>query len=179
MSEADNTLRKLLANGPRPSREVLAVLAQHGITFKQARSARERLNLVVARTGNGEAMRSTWALPLPEQAPLPAGKQRAAKQPAEPAFEGGEALLPHEEALVVRRTHAFAARGGLSDHAARELATALVLGRDRVGERGGSCVECQNLVRPGVCAAAAAGHAEGPRELMEVWHCWVARRLYF
>ena len=173
-----------LQEGPRTSRDVVQQLVEHGFTPKQIRGARERLQVVVSRAGSGKAMHSTWALPLSEQAPPPAVidasdqcKQPATAQPpAGPAPESVDALLPHEEALVVRRTLAFVARGDLSGHAARELATTLVLKRDRAGERSGSCVECQNLVRPGVCVAAAAGHTAGPRELTEVWLCWLARR---
>ena len=42
LSETEIILRKLLADGPRNSREVLAELAARGFTAKQVRRARER-----------------------------------------------------------------------------------------------------------------------------------------
>lgn len=64
MTNADIWLRNELAGGPRASRELLKLAAQAGITAKALRGARERLDLIVRRSGNGRAMRSTWELPL-------------------------------------------------------------------------------------------------------------------
>lgn len=57
-------LREVLAGGPMSSREIGAMASEAGITAKALRGARERLDLIVRRSGNGRAMRSTWELPL-------------------------------------------------------------------------------------------------------------------
>ncbi len=56
-------LTGLLAAGPRDSRDVLSALAAVGVSPKQARTARERLGVVVQRSGSGTHMRSRWSLP--------------------------------------------------------------------------------------------------------------------
>jgi len=62
-------LRALLADGPKPSREVAAALGGEGFTPKQIRRAREQEGVVIERAGNGRAMRSTWRLSIPAAIP--------------------------------------------------------------------------------------------------------------
>jgi len=64
MIDAEMWLREMLAGGPMPSREIRALAGEVGITAKALRGAHERLDLIVKRSGNGRAMRSTWELPL-------------------------------------------------------------------------------------------------------------------
>ena len=72
LSETEIILRKLLADGPRNSREVLAELAARGFTAKQVRRARERQGVVMARDGFGPATRTTWRMPMLPPAPTDA-----------------------------------------------------------------------------------------------------------
>ena len=57
LSETEIILRKLLADGPRNSREAISELAARGFTAKQVRRARERQGVVMARDGFGPATR--------------------------------------------------------------------------------------------------------------------------
>ena len=75
MSPAD-WLRDQLTAGRTESARIKLLAAQAGIGTKALRNARERLGVVATRSGNGQRMRSTWAL-APERVP-------EAKQP-EPA----------------------------------------------------------------------------------------------
>ena len=158
-NQPDDHLRYLLATGPRNSRLALALLAEKGFTPKQVRGARERLGLVVARSGNGANMSSMWRLPGDDGAPgagdAPDIHQRA------PGLTLGE--LRRHHARVV----AFAARG-LDAQVAGRVADALV-GRDRGGLRAtGSCAECA-CVPLRICPTA-------PRPAIEIHECWSRRQ---
>ena len=77
LSETEIILRKLLADGPRNSREAISELAARGFTAKQVRRARERQGVVMARDGFGPATRTTWRMPMlpPAPTPAPGGRQ--------------------------------------------------------------------------------------------------------
>ncbi len=65
---AEARLRALLRGaGPSGmlSRDAVRVMAAEGFTHKVIRRARERLGVVVNRSGFGAAMVSTWMLPVP------------------------------------------------------------------------------------------------------------------
>ena len=66
-------LRALLAEGPKPSREVADALGAEGFTPKQIRRARELEGVVIERAGNGRAMRSTWRLSVSAAIPALGG----------------------------------------------------------------------------------------------------------
>jgi len=195
--KADSWLASALAAGPRVSRDVRDLAARAGITDKALRGARLRLGLVVTRSGNGQNMRSTWALPAQHgepaaaaastPAPEAAARKPAAKVPArgEPRRPTGSingaphdraGLTVDELARVERRVGAFVARHGLSIEVASAVATRLVLERDRLESRAGSCVECQNFRGPGACSAVVMGTQEVARPVAEIWMCWLARR---
>lgn len=85
-----------------------------------------------------------------------------------------DTLLEQERPRVALRVRQFV-QLGMNESAGRELAIRLVVQRDRVGSKAGSCIECQCL-HGVLCAAGAAGHAHGPRDASEIWLCWCARR---
>ena len=63
VTEAQDWLRSLLAYGPMRSLEAKAKAKEEGHSDKILRTARERLNVVATRKGNGKAMVSWWGLP--------------------------------------------------------------------------------------------------------------------
>ena len=63
LTEPEIALRTLLGDGPRDSRAVLAAMALRQFSPKQARTAREKQNIIIERAGSGTDMRSTWRLP--------------------------------------------------------------------------------------------------------------------
>lgn len=179
-SPAD-VLREALEGGPTASRDVLALLGAQGLTPKQLRRARERLGVVVERSGSGTAMRSFWRLPDPGEhmddgaAPRPAsGPRRAldasvAKRPTVAAPAGApDPLTEWESSRVSRRISVFMTRGVDQDKAT-SLALKLVYERDRTGRHdvGGSCIECQSYVRR-ECIV-------GPKALDAIHYCLYMR----
>ena len=89
LSETEIILRKLLADGPRNSREAISELAARGFTAKQVRRARERQGVVMARDGFGPATRTTWRMPMlpPAPTPAPGGRQVRASARQQKALE--------------------------------------------------------------------------------------------
>lgn len=67
-SDAVEVVRQALANGPRRVTELFAELAEDGITVKEARRAKEKLNVANTRIGFGPGSYSVWTLPGCEQA---------------------------------------------------------------------------------------------------------------
>lgn len=68
MSDTDECvgiIRGLLADGPRPGREVKSECRKDGFTDRVVRRARERLEVVTRREGFGSDGRSMWRLPSP------------------------------------------------------------------------------------------------------------------
>lgn len=63
MTAAESVLVQILASGPKDSRDVSSAMQAAGISTKQTRTARERLALIVHRSGRREDARSVWALP--------------------------------------------------------------------------------------------------------------------
>ena len=63
LTEPEIALRTLLGDGPRDSRAVLAAMVARQFSPKQARTAREKQNVIIERAGSGTDMRSTWRLP--------------------------------------------------------------------------------------------------------------------
>ena len=193
LSESEITLRSLLVNGARNSRDVLAAMAAHEFTPKQARRARERQGIVVRRMGNGAAMHSVWELPDPNNAGSQVEGIRAHRttsgtrrrpRPARPA-EGVPPSYPVERSGDQRNGPACATltdaectrlearidvftQRGLDLNGARELAAELVE-RDRSDKRAtGSCIECQAFVRRD-CPVV-------PRPPAEIHQCWYLRK---
>jgi hypothetical protein len=79
-----------------------------------------------------------------------------------------------ERARVAQRLSRFVDLG-MDATLARAVAIRLVLERDRAGDKGGSCIECQ-CFDLGSCAPGRDGHTPGPRDPTEIWMCWCARR---
>lgn len=179
-SPAD-VLREALAAGPIASRDVLTLLGAQGLTPKQLRRARERLGVVVERSGSGKSMRSVWRLPEAGErvgesaAPRSASRPRnvldtsAAKPPSvvAPAV-ATDPLTELESSRVARRISVFMTRGVDQDKAT-SLALKLVYERDRTGRHdvGGSCIECQSYVRR-ECIV-------GPKALDAIHYCLYMR----
>jgi hypothetical protein len=65
IEEAEEFLAGLLANGPRPAREVKAAGRQEGIAERTLDRARLRLGVTTHREGFGRGACYTWALPTP------------------------------------------------------------------------------------------------------------------
>jgi hypothetical protein len=63
VAEAMEWLRDFLADGPRPSDEVKRAAQLEEISATTLRRARERLGVLVTRTGYGAAMQCLWELP--------------------------------------------------------------------------------------------------------------------
>lgn len=179
-SPAD-VLREALAAGPTASRDVLALLGAKGLTPKQLRRARERLGVVVERSGSGKSMRSVWRLPEagerldggadPDRSrrAREAKSQGAAKPPSVVApVLATDALTEWESSRVARRISVFMTRGVDHDKAT-SLALKLVHERDRTGRHdvGGSCIECQSYVRR-ECIV-------GPKALDAIHYCLYMR----
>lgn len=191
MSQAETSLQTMLAGGPKASREVIVAMASQGITQKQLRRAREKLGVVVTRSGCGKDMRSTWGLPIETPRALassdggPIHAQRGLLRKGEiPDDCGSDAsqgevgtttmLQPFEEGLIASRVALFVSKG-LDPSTARHVAVLLTHDRDRPGMRGGSCAECQNWIGPRACSAADVGFGQGPRDASEIWFCGYAR----
>ncbi len=79
-SEAVEALRLILSTDTVPSKSATAQMRAEGHTDKAIRTARERLRVVVARSGFGTAMASYWRLPpalVPIEAHSRPSKERA------------------------------------------------------------------------------------------------------
>lgn len=61
--ECREMVRSLLADGTRPARDVQAACRAEGFSPKQVRGARERLGVLVERSGFGKGGMSMWTLP--------------------------------------------------------------------------------------------------------------------
>lgn len=162
-------LSEWLADGPRESQALHVLARAEGITPKMLRVARERLGVVIRRSGNGVRMRSTWSLPVESQKargrPL-AVSMRGMEQPTgEPSDAAGLSFADAERGRISRRI-AFFMWKGLTKVAAHELAIHLLLERDRHGSRAGSCIECQNWRPEGQRPCS-----EGQRQPGEIWDC--------
>lgn len=167
-------LSEWLADGPRESQALHGLARAEGITPKMLRVARERLGVVIRRSGNGVRMRSTWSLPVGSRevpGEPPAFSTRRMKSPSGGrSAAAGPGFTEAEQGRISRRI-AFFMRKGLTEVAAHELAIHLVLERDRHGSRAGSCIECQNWRPDGQRPCS-----EGQRALTEIWNCSWARR---
>lgn len=188
MTDAETALKDLLATGPRQSRDVTATMTRQGMTAKQVRRARERMGIVICRSGNGASMRSTWALPVevrgtrdtspaltfPDMPGDAAERKAKVSESQEPSgMATSTKLYAEETSRIARRVPVFMARG-LDRLLATDVATSLVVQRDRPGTRAVSCVECQCYTLHNTCAAAQ--YTGGPRDAREVWSCGWARR---
>lgn len=168
-ADAAQLLAMWLAGGPRSSRELHELAAAEGVTPKRLRSARERLGVIVRRSGNRRLMRATWSLPSAlglgygsTSADHPYGTRSQGDQSKpreEPIYSSGELLR------ISRRIPYLIAKG-IDDVAAHDLAVHLVIARDRLGARSGSCIECQNW-RP----VGQRPCSEGQRQPVEIWDC--------
>lgn len=170
-SDAGELLRLALADGPRDSRDVAAAAIAAGVTAKQLRVAREQLGVETKRIGRRDAMRSWWALPGPaptasadgstSDADEQCGTLRFAKAAAE------SPALTDDELTRVQRRAAFFQSRGLAPAPAVDLAASLVLERDRMSSRSGSCAECQLWRGPleHECPPAIR------RAPSEIWYC--------
>jgi hypothetical protein len=168
-SGAAQALASILQAGPLGSRAALETMAEQGFTPKQVRLAREYLQVVIERRGQGAQMRSTWRLPdgvrcgaagAKEAQPVPDIQQRAAAVDMAPAPPVG--VGPR----FSRRVAFFVGRG-LAIGEATELAHALDV-RDLTGARKTSCAECQCWVERGWC--------RNRRPALELHNCDAARR---
>jgi hypothetical protein len=65
VDEAVEALRVILHNHVVPSREAVQQMKAEGFSEKVTRSARERLGVIVSRSGFGKDMKSYWRLPHP------------------------------------------------------------------------------------------------------------------
>jgi hypothetical protein len=79
-----------------------------------------------------------------------------------------------ERRLLEARTEQFVRRG-VPPETARAAATKLIVARDRGGQAGGSCAECQNFVGNN-CQLVSKGFVEQVRDVMEIFECAYARR---
>ncbi len=196
MSEVDVALRALLAQGARDSREVLAAMAERGLSPKQVRRAREKLGVVVARHGDGAAMRSTWYLPEPaihahdDEAPL-AGMVATKVSTKTHHFEFGThgvrdgtqqtPALAKAPAAVLHDTNGLWSEGECRRHAGRvdafgrrgikldvahQVADLLVVADRENRHAYGSCAQCVSL-NTSECSV--------PRPVVEVHVCWLRR----
>lgn len=171
--DAAEALAVILRAGPLDSRTALATMAEQGLTPKQVRRARERLQVVIERRGHGAQMRSTWRLPDggmggavgATEAPPPA---RAMPDIQQPAVVVDAAPAPPVGAgpRFSRRIAFFAARG-LTISEAGELAHALDV-RDLTADRRGSCAECAAWMHRDWCGRR--------RPAAELHECDSARR---
>lgn len=178
LRNVDIALEAALAAGPVGKSELTASLIRQGFTEKQMRCARERLGITVKREGRGATMRSTWALPSRDIAPVairaPEPMAGEVLRKAKVSQSGpGSQFNAGEQTRVHLRVSRFLSRG-LEEPGATALATMLVLERDRPGLRAASCAECQSCTPQGLCSAAA--HTGGARDPMELWLCGCCRR---
>ena len=194
--ECERVLGALLLDGSRDSREVLATMANRGLSPKQVRRAREKLGVVVERHGNGAAMRSTWCLPEPaihahdDEAPVARivttkastkaphfergthGVQDGTKQT--PALAKAPAAVHHDsngmwsEGECRRHTGRVDAfaRRGIKLDVARQVADLLVVADRENRHAYGSCAQCVSL-NTSECSV--------PRPVVEVHVCWLRR----
>lgn len=183
----DEALRELLSGGAQHSRVVTSKMVVMQFTPKQVRRARERLEVVARRAGSGRAMHTTWELPaalaaiepmsksahrfVPQQEPTSTSDDQAAlfRTPDAPNLSDGELRR------VARRTEYFEAKG-LGRARAHDLALFLVVERDREGLQVMSCAECQNFNSHRDCRAAREGCPVVPREVSQLWYCYLARQ---
>lgn len=183
----DEILRELLSGGAQHSRDVVARMAALQFTPKQVRGARERLNVVARRAGSGRAMHTTWELPSAPAATEPVTEAAHRFVPRQDATsmsadrvdqhggQGAPQLSEGEQRRVAWRTEYFKTKGLTGDQAGR-LAVLIATERDREGRQVTSCAECQNLNDRGECRAAREGCAVAPRDVFELWHCYLARQ---
>lgn len=165
-------LAERLAHGPVESRSLLAAADASGITRKTLRMARETLHLEVKRSGFGPAIRSTWALPTSD---LQARHECESGCPhTDVPSDSTITFTEGETRRTMRRVAYFQTKGMLEPDALR-LARHLVLNRDRTGASLTSCAECQNFTSPSQCRARIEGWGDGPRDVNEIWYCFVAR----
>jgi putative DNA primase/helicase len=72
-SDAEDALKRVLGSDTVPRTGALAAMKAEGFTAKQIRNARERLCVVVRRSGFGNDMKSYWKLPdgvqMPDEEP--------------------------------------------------------------------------------------------------------------
>jgi hypothetical protein len=187
VGDIDKALCDLLALGARDSREVQAAMTAAGFSPKRIRSARERIGVVISRSGHGASMRSTWALAshsddqrglktllinADASSPDALRRTKASDRFGERQGRDGVALNPGEERRVSSRILRFTARG-VELALAQELAMGLVLCRDRIGSRDVSCAECQNFTVIRGCSVAA--FSGGARDVSEHWYCPYSR----
>lgn len=78
MPDVVRHLSERLAGGPQDAAVLRAELEAAGATVKQVRLARTKLGLTISRTGFGAELKSFWAMPTFEAAPLPAVTAKAA-----------------------------------------------------------------------------------------------------
>ncbi|EPF9793435.1 AAA family ATPase [Pseudomonas aeruginosa] len=64
--DPSDCLYRILKDNPLESNEAKALMKRNGYTEKQIRRAREKLSVVVARTGNKRDVKSYWSLPQNE-----------------------------------------------------------------------------------------------------------------
>lgn len=167
MSPAEVMLRSLLVSGPSASREMLASMAAQHFTPKQVRNARERLGVVVERSGNGADMRSTWRLPAGAATVALRAVHAPCTSDAPAAKRTTPAHMEGERRRHQARVEAFMLRG-MNASTARQVADTL-MERDSAGLRAvGSCAECQ-CVQLRTCPTK-------PRPVIEIHECWFRRQ---
>ncbi|NLY01172.1 MAG: hypothetical protein GXY83_34200 [Rhodopirellula sp.] len=83
--QAHDFLKKMLANGPVPQKEIEAEAIQRGISKRTLKRAKKDLGIESNRAGFGRGSYSVWSLPHTE--PLPENHTFSCREPTHVYFE--------------------------------------------------------------------------------------------
>lgn len=206
MTAAESALVNILASGPKDSRDVFAAMQAAGISTKQTRTARERLALVVNRSGRREEARSVWTLPSPaleaaatdalrHAQPMPDGKVKGLARTAE-RLDLRKPQISTPAPVLTKPDISSDGAGstvGLQPHLVERVQRrALIMqsrGLDSDAARalsvallqrdadGGRSVSCAECQNyDALKGCSAAEFSSGPRDVQEVWACSYSRR---